>query len=313
MPKLKNVSFVMPVLNEEAYLERAVESVFAQSTPGKTELVLALGPSTDQTDAVARALKNKYPDLKLVENPTGKTPEGLNLAIKASKHEAVIRVDAHSELSEDYAATAVQILNETGAANVGGMMVAKGETDFQSAVAFAYNSKYGLGGGSFHVGGTAGPADTVYLGCFRKSVIEELGLYSSKWVRGQDWELNLRIRSAGHTVWFDPRLRVGYWPRKSIKALAKQFFSTGVWRGSLTRENPLESSFRYWIPPLLVLGSIFQIPLWIYLFAVAGVSFGLSGLGFRQKLWLLVVLPTIHLCWGAGFWFGLMSDPRKAR
>lgn len=313
MAKLKNVSFVMPVLNEAAYLERAVESVFAQAAPGKTELVLALGPSTDQTDSVAEALKAKYPDLKMVQNPTGKTPQGLNLAIEASKYEVVIRVDAHSELSGDYAATAVEILNETGAANVGGMMVARGESDFQSAVAFAYNSKYGLGGGSFHVGGNAGPADTVYLGCFRKSVIQELGLYSSKWVRGQDWELNLRIRSAGHTVWFDPRLRVGYWPRKSLKALAKQFFSTGVWRGSLTRGNPLESSFRYWIPPLLVLGSIFQIPLWVYLLAVAGISFGVSGLKRRQQLWLLLVLPTMHLCWGVGFWFGLISDQSKAQ
>ena len=248
MAKLKNISFVMPVLNEEKYLETAVTSVFEQKTPGKKELVIALGPSTDKTNSIAATLAERYDSVVLVDNPSGQTAAGLNLAIEVSEYEVVIRVDAHSELSENYAATAVDTLNQTGAANVGGMMVAKGLTDFQKAVAFGYNSRFGLGGGSFHVGGSAGPADTVYLGCFRKSVIQELGLYSPKWVRGQDWELNLRIRQAGHSVWFNPDLKVGYYPRRSISALAKQFFQTGVWRGGLTRKNPMESSFRYYTP-----------------------------------------------------------------
>jgi hypothetical protein len=237
----------------------------------------------------------------------------LNLAIEKSSYETIIRVDAHSELSDNYAASAVKILNTTGAANVGGMMIAKGRTAFQKAVAFGYNSRFGLGGGSFHVGGQSGPADTVYLGCFRKSIITELGLYEAKWVRGQDWELNLRIRQAGHTVWFDPELKVGYYPRESIKALGRQFYSTGVWRGALTKQNPMESSFRYWIPPLLVAASLLQVPLWIYLLAVALVSFGVSKLDLSSKFWLLAVLPTMHFCWGIGFWVGLLSNQTKAR
>ena len=313
MADLKDVSFVMPVLNEQDYLAIAVESVLSQKTPGKAQLVLALGPSRDKTNQIAESLAKKYKNLILVENPTGSTATGLNLAIEKSSYETVIRVDAHSELSDNYAASAVKILNTTGAANVGGMMIAKGRTAFQKAVAFGYNSRFGLGGGSFHVGGNPGPADTVYLGCFRKSIITELGLYEAKWVRGQDWELNLRIRQAGHTVWFDPGLKVGYYPRESIKALGKQFYSTGVWRGSLTKQNPMESSFRYWIPPLLVLASVLQVPLWIYLFAVTLVSFGVSKLDLSSKFWLLAVLPTMHFCWGIGFWVGFLSNQTKAR
>ncbi len=313
MADLKDVSFVMPVLNEQDYLAIAVESVLSQKTPGKAQLVLALGPSRDKTNQIAESLAKKYKNLILVENPTGSTATGLNLAIEKSSYETVIRVDAHSELSDNYAASAVKILNTTGAANVGGMMIAKGRTAFQRAVAFGYNSRFGLGGGSFHVGGNPGPADTVYLGCFRKSIITELGLYEAKWVRGQDWELNLRIRQAGHTVWFDPGLKVGYYPRESIKALGKQFYSTGVWRGSLTKQNPMESSFRYWIPPLLVLASVLQVPLWIYLFAVTLVSFGVSKLDLSSKFWLLAVLPTMHFSWGVGFWVGFLSNQTKAR
>ena len=313
MTDLKDVSFVMPVLNEQDYLAIAVESVLSQKTPGKNQLVLALGPSTDETNQLAESLAKKYKNLILIKNPTGLTSTGLNLAIEKSNYETVIRVDAHSELSDNYAASAVKILNTTGAANVGGMMIAKGRTALQKAVAFGYNSRFGLGGGSFHVGGNPGPADTVYLGCFRKSIITELGLYEPKWVRGQDWELNLRIRQAGHTVWFDPDLKVGYYPRESIRALGKQFYSTGVWRGSLTKQNPMESSFRYWIPPLLVLASVLQVPLWIYLIAMTLVSFGVSKLDLSSKFWLLAVLPTMHFCWGIGFWVGLLSNQTKAR
>lgn len=313
MTDLKDISFVMPVLNEQDHLAIAVESVLNQKTPGKKQLVLALGPSTDQTNEIAKSLVKKYRTLKLIENPTGLTATGLNLAINNSSYETIIRVDAHSELSKNYAASAVKILNTTGAANVGGMMIAKGSTAFQKAVAFGYNSRFGLGGGSFHVGGNPGPVDTVYLGCFRKSVITELGLYQAKWVRGQDWELNLRIRQAGYTVWFDPVLKVDYYPRARIKALAKQFYSTGRWRGALTKENPMESSFRYWIPPLLVLASLLQVPFWIYLIAVAIVSFGQSKLALSPKLWLLAVLPTMHFCWGVGFWVGLLANQNKAR
>jgi len=313
MVDLKDVSFVMPVLNEQDYLAIAVESVLGQKTPGKKQLVLALGPSTDKTNKIAESLAKKYRTLILIENPTGLTATGLNLAIEKSSYETIIRVDAHSELSDNYAASAVKILNTTGAANVGGMMIAKGRTAFQKAVAFGYNSRFGLGGGSFHVGGQSGPADTVYLGCFRKSIITELGLYEAKWVRGQDWELNLRIRQAGHTVWFDPELKVGYYPRESIKALGRQFYSTGVWRGALTKQNRMESFFRYWIPPLLVAASLLQVPLWIYLLAVALVSFGVSKLDLSSKFWLLAVLPTMHFCWGIGFWVGLLSNQTKAR
>lgn len=305
MAKLKNISFVMPVRDEEAYLQTAVESVFAQEVPGKMELVLAIAPSKDRTLEIAKELALRFPGLQIVENPKAITPAALNLAIAQSQYEVVLRVDAHSELSEGYAKLALEILNETGAGNVGGMMVAKGKSDLQSAIAFAYNNRVGLGGGAFHVGGKAGPVETVYLGVFRKSVLDEVGGFSETWIRGQDWELNQRIIKAGHKVWFDPRLQVGYYPRATFTELAKQFFKTGVWRGALTRENPGDGAARYWVPPLLVASILFGFPLFAYLFAIAFYSIFFTNLPFGQKLRLIAVLPTMHLSWGVGFWWGL--------
>lgn len=307
----KNISFVMPVLNEEKYLEAAVKSVFSQEIPGSMELVLALGPSVDATSVVAKTLAEKYgAKLQLVWVALANTSAQLNAAIAASSFDVVLRVDAHAELSTDYAKTALEVLNQTGAGNVGGMMQAVGESDFQSAVAYGYNNRIGLGGGAFHVGAKAGPQESVYLGVFDKQKLLAVGGFDSKWVRGQDWELNQRLIAAGHQVWFDPRLQVTYRPRSSWQALAEQFFRTGSWRGSLTRENPGQSAARYWVPPLLVLSLVFVAPFWIYLGVIALAAITAKGVSTGSRLWLVAVLPTMHLAWGAGFWLGLIRGAK---
>ena len=299
------ISFVMPVRNEEKYLEEAVRAVLQQEFNGSPELVLAIGPSHDKTAAVAQALTKTYTQLKVVDNPGGDTATGLNLAIAQSKYKVIIRVDAHSKLPEGYAQLAHQILAETNAANVGGKMVAEGKTEFQNAVAYGYNNRIGLGGGAFHVGTKAGEADSVYLGCFQRSWLDKVGGFDPRWVRGQDWELNKRLREAGGKIWFDPRLTVTYYPRSSWQALTKQFFSTGVWRGALTREAPGESAARYWAPPMLVLASLFGLPFTLYLLVIAFAAMNAGELKPATRLWLMIVLPTMHFAWGLGFWRGL--------
>jgi glycosyltransferase involved in cell wall biosynthesis len=310
----------MPVLNEAVHLETAVSSIFEQTglEIGDIEVILAIGPSVDRTKEVAEELATKYP-VKIVANPSGKTPAGLNLAINAATSDVIVRVDAHSQLAPDYTQMALKILNDTGAANVGGVMKAIGDNPFQQAVAWAYGSRFGLGGGTYHVGGAAGPSDSVYLGVFRREILEKLGGFNEKMIRGQDWELNLRIRNSGEQVWFDPRLEVTYFPRSSVSKLAKQFFDTGAWRARLTKTHLNKANFRYFAPPALVLattvgliGSITGvlglfglIPFITYTSVVALVSFTAVGMGFRAKLSLLAALPVMHFSWGAGFLVGL--------
>jgi glycosyltransferase involved in cell wall biosynthesis len=313
----------MPVLNEERYLEAAVLSILAQEFEGPVEIILALGPSTDATDAIAEKLAQAHP-VVLVRNPAGTTSAGLNAAIAAASNDVVVRVDAHSKLMPGYTKLAVEVLNETGAANVGGVMKAVGHRPFQSAVAWAYNSPFGLGGGSFHVGGQAGPSDSVYLGVFRREVLNQLGGFDPKVIRGQDWELNLRIRQSGQTVWFDPRLQVEYHPRSSWTKLARQFFDTGVWRGELTRRSVAAANLRYFAPPILVIVLLLSfvcaalgwtLPLLAplaYLAACAALGI-VSGKRVQTggHLLLLVVLPTMHISWGAGFIAGFLGGAAK--
>lgn len=310
----RTVSFVMPALNEERYLEKAVVSVINQALPSghKLELIVALSKSRDKTARVARKLEKQYEELTLVSNKKGGTSAGLNLAIEQASGDVVIRVDAHSELPVDYASLGLEILSETGAANVGGRMVARGNTPFEKAVAWAYGSRFGIGGGSFHVGGKAGPVDSVYLGIFDKNKLIEVGGFDEGTVRGQDWELNLRLRQAGYTVWFDPRLEVTYKPRNSWAKLARQFYLTGKWRGKLARKGLQDQNLRYFAPPVLVFASLFVFPMVVYLFSIGLIAL-FAKLSFGSKLRLFIVLPTMHYFWGFGFIIGNLFRPQISR
>lgn len=324
------VSFVMPVLNEKAYLEHAVESVLAQQLAVPAELVLALGPSSDGTTELAQRLAAGDDRIRLVENPAAHIPVGLNAAIRASRYATIIRVDAHSELSPGYAARALETLQRTGSANVGGVMHAEGRTPFQKAVARLYNSPIGLGGGAYHGGAVEGEAESAYLGVMRRDVLDTVGLFDETIRRGEDWELNLRIRRAGHRVWFDPQLSVTYWPRESWLRLARQFRATGAWRGELVRRFGRRNGIRFFAPPALVLllavaivvgvlqltgvlsgvasliASAVYLPIAAYVLLDVAVALAPNGGSVRQRLWTLVVLPTMHLSWGLGFIGGVL-------
>jgi succinoglycan biosynthesis protein ExoA len=326
----------MPVLNEKAYVENAVRTILSQDYAGEQDLVLALGPSSDGTTELVVKLAAEDARVKFVHNPNTDIPAGLNLAIASTDHPVIVRVDAHSELAPGYTTRAVATLDRTGAANVGGIMVASGKTPFQSAVARAYNSKFGLGGASYHGGGHEGPAESAYLGVFRREVLAEVGGYDESLKRGEDWELNLRIREAGHTVWFDPELKVTYWPRENWRKLTRQFFTTGVWRGELVRRHPRSTPLRFFAPPLLVIAFIISIVggtlqltgaihwgklsllafivhtglvAYILLLIYLGLIYE-NGKSWRDRWLFILVLPSMHLTWGAGFIKGLLWGGR---
>lgn len=329
------VSFVIPVLNERDYLEHAVRSVLAQELDVPIEVILALGPSSDGTDAVARRLADGDARIRLVRNPAAHIPVGLNIAIRAARYPTIVRVDAHSELQPGYTRAALDTLARVRAANVGGVMRADGNTPFQRAVARAYNSRIGLGGGAYHGGTAEGPAESAYLGVMRRSVLEEVGLFDEGIRRGEDWELNLRIRQAGYRVWFDPDLHVTYWPRESWTRLVRQFRATGSWRGELVRRFGRRNGLRFFAPPALVVAvatsvvvaavqlvgavsgrngillSVLHLPVAAYAALIGVVAAGRGGgRGLRDRLWTIAVLPSMHLSWGIGF---LQGAARGAR
>jgi succinoglycan biosynthesis protein ExoA len=325
------VSYVIPVLNEAEYVEAAVRSVLAQDYPGPTEVVLALGPSMDGTNDIVARMQADDPRIQSVDNPSADVPNGLNLAIRGAHHPVIVRVDAHTELPPGYTRRAVATLDETGAANVGGVRVAVGEPGLQAAVAKAYNSRWGLGGGAYHSADEPpGPAESAFLGVMKADALAEVGLFDPTLRRGQDWELNYRLRQAGHLVWLDPSLRVTYRPRSTVAALWRQMYATGIWRGELVRRLRLHNSPRYFAPPALVVATGAAVVLLPFTggpgmlrvlariaatgpVAYAGVLGAVAGRGGGSALDRLrfgLVLATMHYAWGAGFLLGISRGAR---
>jgi glycosyltransferase involved in cell wall biosynthesis len=309
---------MIPVLNEADHLVAAVQSVLQQDYTGDIEVILAIGPSRDGTEKIAAELSKQDSRVVLVENPTGRTANALNLAIKRSRYEYIVRLDGHSEIDRHYIRNAVETLLTTGAVNVGGVMAAEGITRFQRAVARAMRSVLGVGSSRFHTGGEAGESDTVYLGVFKKSALEAIGGFDERFTRAQDWELNYRLRSKGGKVWFDPRLHVTYRPRKNFRLLAKQYFEYGRWRRAVARQHIGTVNLRYLAAPIAVSINFLSIilaitshPLFIapLLGYLAIIVFGslMTGKDLTERLLLPFVIVTMHMSWGVGF----LTSPKR--
>jgi glycosyltransferase involved in cell wall biosynthesis len=308
----REISVILPVLNEEMYLEDAVRAILAQHYDGKIEVILAVAPSEDRTLEIAQRLHINDPRVVIVDNPTGRTAAGLNRAIAAAQYSIIVRVDGHSNIPSNYCQLVSEILEETGAVNVGGVMAAEGQSLFQRSVARAMRSPLGVGASRFHTGGSAGEVDTVYLGAFRKEALLAVGGFDERFTRAQDWELNFRLRQAGGVVYFDPRLIVTYRPRSTVKALAKQYFEYGRWRRVVSRRHQGTINYRYLAPPFTVAATTLSLLLgWLvspYLLMPALVyavfiliASAVIGKSAGEILCLPTILLTMHISWGLGF------------
>ncbi|CAB4741221.1 unannotated protein [freshwater metagenome] len=308
----REISVILPALNEAAHLESAVNAILSSDFDGALEVIVSVGPSHDSTEALARSLAEKDSRVVVVINPSGRTAAGLNIAVAATRYSIIARVDGHSHIPENYLSLAFEVLSSTGAVNVGGIMAAVGKSVFERAVARAMRSPLGVGASRFHTGGSAGEVDTVYLGVFRKEALVAAGGFDERFTRAQDWELNFRLRAAGGVVYFDPRLVVTYSPRSTVKALAKQYFEYGRWRRVVSRRHEGTINYRYLAPPFTVLatiaslvlglnfGTIFLIPALVYGLFILVASFAISD-SVGEFVALPLILLTMHFSWGTGF------------
>ena len=308
----QEISVILPIRNEAAHLAKVLEAIVSQDFLGSLEVILAIGPSRDGTEEIARALAEKDSRIIIVANPTGRTAAGLNLAVKQSRYSNIVRVDGHAEIPSNYLTLLLEILTQSGAVNVGGVMAAVGENIFERSVAHAMRSPLGVGTSRFHTGGVAGAVDTVYLGAFRKEALLAVGGFDERFTRAQDWELNFRLRAAGGIVYFDPRLVVTYRPRASVRALARQYFEYGRWRRVVSRHHEGSINYRYLAPPFTVLVSglslilgilfsnIFFLPALIYALFILLASI-MIGKTLSEVVCLPLILLTMHFSWGSGF------------
>jgi glycosyltransferase involved in cell wall biosynthesis len=305
---------VMPCLNEEGAIGRAVESLADEYFLENGEMLVVDGGSTDRTAEVVRGLAGRYP-VRLLHNPDRLQAYGLNIGVKEARGRYIVRADAHCLYPPQYIRRCLAMLEREDVYNAGGVMDPVGETTAQKAIALAMRHPVGVGDAKFHLGNFTGYAEGAYVGAFKREVFDLVGPYDPKAHPNEDSELNIRIVKSGRKIYLDGSLKVRYFPRSSFGRLFSQYLKYGRGRGYTTLKHRRFTSPRQLAPPLFVLALAASLviapfqPLALafpaaYAAAILLVSlFAKSDEPAGPKVRLLVAraFATMHLAWGLGF------------
>lgn len=267
------ISVVMPLYNEERYIEACLDSLLVQTYPkNQMEWILVDGASTDRTGEILESYRKEYPDLiRVADNPERTVPYAMNKGISLATGEYLIRLDAHAEYASDYFEQCVRVLQETEAQNVGGVITTKALTPTGELIADILSSPFGVGDSKFRIGGSDGYVDTVPFGAFPRKLFDEIGGYDIRLDRNEDNELNHRIHRNGGRIYLSQAIRSAYYCRSSVRELMHQASENGRWNIIAMKVVPGSMSVRHFVPLLFLVSLIILLLLTIFrLHAYAG-------------------------------------------
>jgi cellulose synthase/poly-beta-1,6-N-acetylglucosamine synthase-like glycosyltransferase len=263
--------------------------------------------------------------LVVVDNPKQHIPAGLNAAIKRTRGEIILRLDAHSMPYPDYIAQCVACLETGLGENVGGVWEVQpgAPTWMAQAIAVAGIHPLGVGDALYRHAKRAASVDTVPFGAFKRELLALTGYFDETLLTNEDYEFNARIRKAGGTVWLDPSIRSIYFARTTLPGLARQYFRYGYWKWRMLRRYPETLLWRQGLPPLFVLSLLgmgllgfFQPLFWallvieITLYTIILIAAGIMTASKLKKISLVIGLPLaiscMHICWGSGFLWSMI-------
>jgi glycosyltransferase involved in cell wall biosynthesis len=325
------VSIIVPCYNEETTIRHLLDAVLAQTyLRAQMELIISDGLSTDRTRDVIAAFQKEHPDLavRVVDNKVRTIPSGLNQAIRESRGEIIVRLDAHSMPIPEYVERCV-VAHEAGKGdNVGGVWEIRpgAETWVAESISFAAAHPLGVGDAMYRLNAKEGEVDTVPFGSFRRTLIEKIGAFDETLLSNEDYEFNTRVRESGGKVWLDPSIRSVYFSRSTLGRLASQYWRYGFWKLKMLKRYPHTLRWRQALPPvfvlslfvLLVLSLFVGITRFIFTAELLGYFsiLGLAGLKLaveKHKAFLIIGLPlsiaSMHIAWGMGFLWSLATNP----
>ncbi len=317
------VSVVMPVYNEEKFIKKCINSLLLQDYPkDDMEWIFVDGISSDKTVEIIQDYKKEYPELiKVFSNPKKIVPYAMNIGIKESKGKYIVRLDAHADYATDYITKCVEYLETVDAENVGGVAITKANGFVGTAIAKMLSSKFGVGNSQFRTNGESGYVDTVPFGAFKREVFTKYGGYDERLVRNQDNEMNYRIRKNGGKIYLANDIKLSYYCRDSIRAIAKMAQKNGMWNVITMKLCPGSMGIRHFIPLAFVLSvpllALLGIAHWIFFLALAAelllycaldVVFSVrSGELFKECMLLMILFPIFHIAYGFGSIIGIFK------
>jgi succinoglycan biosynthesis protein ExoA len=321
------VTVVVPMRNEEAGILACLESILANELPGgDLELLVLDGDSTDRSAQLVSELSARDPRVRLIRNPARLQADAFNIGLAEARGRYLVRMDAHTLYEPDYIRESVRLLEETGAANVGGVQRATGTTATSRAIAAAVSSKFAAGDAAYRNASEPCWTDTVYLGAWRTATLREIGGMIPGWAVNEDYEMNVRLRAAGGRIYLSPTIRSTYFVRGSISKLGRQYLRYGFWKVRTLLKHPTSLRWRQMVAPAFAL-SILLTPLSVWLlgpllgaahliaYAVANLMASVivaSRTDWRHLIRLPLIFLVIHASWGFGFLGGALHWPIKS-
>ena len=317
-------SVLVPVFNEERYIERSVAAMRRQRFQGQLEFLFADGGSSDSTREILDALALRDPRIRVFDNPNRSVSSGLNVALRHARGRWAIRMDAHTEYPDDYVALGVGRLERGGTRWVSGPQVPKGVGAVSRAVSLALASRLGRGGsrkwGEQRVQGEdewdldAG----VFDGVWERSTLLEYGGWDERWPRNSDSEMAGRFLARGERLICLSAMAAEYVPRDSLSGLWRQYLAYGEYRAKTAARHPHTMRPSHLLPPailldagLAVLGpsrarSAARVGLGLYVgaLAYAGVRARSRAEPASDALLVPEVLAIMHIAHGLGMLVG---------
>ena len=320
------LSVIVPIYNEEKYIAKCIDSMLEQDYPqDDLEIILVDGMSTDRTREIVQAYLDRYPFIRLLDNPKRIAPCAMNVGIQAAKGDIIMRLDAHVMYPNNYFSLLVRKLDELpGAENVGALCntLPVNDTPMAKAIAGVLSSSFGMGNSHFRIGATKEmEVDTVPFGCFHRNIFDRVGLYDEELVRNQDDELNGRIIRAGGKIFLIPQLECEYFARDTVKKVYKMFYQYGVFKPLVNKKLGSPATIRQFFPLCFVLGLILGLMVcafvpWLFVGYFAVISLWLllalrfslkDSHNVKQVFMQIYVYFVVHFGYGWGYLVGIFK------
>ncbi len=321
------VTVVVPCRNEEKRIASCLESILANDYPkDRMEILVLDGMSEDRTREIVAGYSERYPMIRVVDNPKKHIPVAMNLGIQEARGETIIKMDAHSTYQPKHISLCVAYQEKYGAENVGGVckMTPGADTATARAIALGLGSRFGSGNAHVKVGVKKPTwSDTAAFGCYKKDLFQRIGLEDEQLLSSSDLDVNQRIQAAGGRILVVPDVVVNYVADADLRALRRHVFADGVWISYVMKFGKRAWSWRHWVPAALVLslggalalGAVSRVFLWMGLgvaglYAAASLAASLQ-IAIRERepryaMLLPVVFAVRHLVHGMGTVFGLL-------
>ena len=319
------LSVICPIYNEEKYIAKCIDSILAQDYPkDDLEVIFVDGMSTDRTRDIVNEYIAKYQFIRLIDNPRRIVPPAMNIGVKASRGDIIVRLDAHAIFPSNYLSHLVLYLNELDADNVGGVCrtLPADDSIVGRGIAHVWSSRFGMGNSDFRIGvDSIKEVDTVPFGCFRRDLFERIGYFDEELIRNQDDEFNGRIIKNGGKIYLLPHLVIDYYARDKVSKVYKMFYQYGLFKPLVNKKLGSPATIRQFFPLLFVLGLIFgpisfiisNIFIWIYLsviclyFLLATYFSSKNSIKFRDILISNWIYFVVHFAYGWGYINGIIK------